>query len=258
MPHVSVLQLALLALVGVLVGAINAVAGAGSLITFPTLIAFGLTPLNANITNCVGVAAGNVSAAIGFRDELRGQWPTLRGMLLVTALGSVAGAIILLTLPSKVFDFVAPLLVAIGSALTLLQPWLLKRVGAHHADHKPHGHGVAFQCFLFLIALYGGYFGSGIGLLFFATLSMWLSDRSVHQIDGMKSVLQALSNGCAGLLFCFTTHVYWPGAIVLAISGWFGGSLGARLARRIPAKPLRIAIGVGGLVAAALIAMHVA
>jgi len=256
MHPLSLLQLALLAVIGVAVGAINAIAGAGSLITFPALIAFGLTPLVANVTNCVGVTAGNVSATIAFRGELRGQWPTVRSMLLATALGSLAGGILLLTLPSKVFDVIAPLLVAVGSVLTLLRPWLLKRLGAHRMDGK-HA-GLAFQLFLFLIALYGGYFGSGIGLLFFATLSIWLSDRSVHQIDGMKSVLQALSNGCAGLLFCFAAHVDWPAAIVLTISGWFGGSMGAMLARRIPATPLRLVIGVGGLVAAVLIAIHVA
>lgn len=256
MPHLTVLQLVLLAVIGVAVGAINAIAGAGSLITFPALIAFGLHPLAANVTNCVGVTAGNISATVAFRRELRGQWPAVRRMLPATALGSLAGGIILLTLPSKSFDFVAPLLVAIGSLLTLLQPWLAKRIKARRGHSGGHGGGAGFQLFIFLIALYGGYFGSGIGLLFFAVLSMWFTDRTAHQIDGLKSVLQALSNGCAGLLFCFVAPVSWPAAIVLTLSGWIGGPIGVMLTRRIPAKPLRIGIGVTGLVAAVLIAVR--
>ncbi|GAB2592165.1 sulfite exporter TauE/SafE family protein [Dyella jejuensis] len=254
----SIGQLVLLAAIGVVVGIINAIAGAGSLITFPALIAFGLNPLVANVTNCVGVTAGNFSATAAFRHELRGQWPALRRMLLATALGSLAGGILLLTLPSKIFNFIAPLLVAIGSVMTLLQPWLVKRIQARRAQANAHAHGASFQVFIFLIALYGGYFGSGIGLLFFAVLSIWFADRGAHQIDGMKSVLQGLSNGCAGLLFCFIAPVHWPAAIVLSLSGLLGGPLGVVLARRVPAKPLRMGIGITGLAAAVLIAIRIA
>jgi uncharacterized protein len=127
MPHFSVLQLALLAVVGIVVGALNAIAGAGSLITFPALIALGLNPLVANVTNCFGVTAGNISATIAFRRKLRHQWPVIRSMLLPAAIGSVVGGIILLALPSSVFNFIAPLLVAIGAVLTLLQLWLVKQ-----------------------------------------------------------------------------------------------------------------------------------
>jgi uncharacterized membrane protein YfcA len=256
MPHLTTLQLALLAVIGVVVGAINAIAGAGSLITFPVLIALGLNPLAANVSNCIGVTAGNVAATVAFRGELRGQWSALRGMLLATALGSVAGGIVLLTLPSRMFDFIAPLLVALGSLLTLLQPWLVKRIRTrgHAAGHASGG--LAFQLFVFLIALYGGYFGSGIGLLFFAALSVWCADRSTHQVDGMKSVLQSLSNGCAGLLFCFAAPVSWPAVAVLTASGWIGGPIGAVLARRLPAGPLRTGIGLCGLAASVLIALR--
>lgn len=256
MAHFSVLQLALLAVVGIVVGALNAIAGAGSLITFPVLIAFGLDPLVANVSNCIGVTAGNISATAAFRRELNGQWPAIRSMLLPAAAGSVVGAIILLALPSSVFNFIAPLLVALGSVLTLLQPWLVKRITAKRAHFTHRGEGFTFQVFIFLIALYGGYFGSGIGLLFFAVLSLWFIDSSVHQLDGVKSVLQALSNGCAGLLFCFVAPVSWPATIVLLISGLIGGPIGVMLARRIPAKPLRMGIGICGLVAAVLIAIR--
>jgi uncharacterized membrane protein YfcA len=256
MPHLSLLELVLLAIVGVAVGAINAIAGAGSLITFPVLIAFGLNPLAANVTNCIGVVAGNVSAGFAFRKELRGQWPMIRRMLLATVIGSLLGGIILLALPSKVFNFVAPLLVAIGSLLTLAQPWLARRARDKHAAAPRQNRGAMFQAGIFLIALYGGYFGSGIGLLFFAVLSLWMVDSTVHQIDGAKSVLQALANGCAGVLFCFVAPVVWSAAIVLTLSGLVGGPIGVMLARRIPARPLRIGIGVCGLLAAALIAIR--
>jgi uncharacterized protein len=256
MTHLSVLQLVLLAVVGIVVGALNAIAGAGSLITFPVLIAFGLNPFVANVSNCIGVTGGNISATIAFRRELKGQWPAIRSMLLPAAAGSVAGAIVLVALPSTLFNFIAPLLVAIGSVLALAQPWLVKRIIAKRAQSAHRGQGLAFQAFIFLIALYGGYFGSGIGLLFFAVLSLWFIDSSVHQIDGVKSVLQALSNGCAGLLFCFVAPVSWPATIVLLISGLIGGPIGAMLTRRIPAKPLRMGIGICGLIAAVLIAIR--
>lgn len=241
---------------GVAVGAINAIAGAGSLITFPALIAFGFNPLAANVTNCVGVVAGNVSATVAFRRELRAQAPAVWRMLVATSLGSIAGGIILLKLPSRSFDVIAPVLVAIGAALTLFQPWLAQRIRTHRSRGKGHARGLVFQLLLFFIALYGGYFGSGIGLLFFAVLSMRYADRSVHQVDGLKSVLQGLSNGCAGLLFCFWGPVSWPAAIVLMLSGLVGGPIGVALARRIPARPLRMTIGVCGLIAALWIGLR--
>jgi uncharacterized protein len=138
----------------------------------------------------------------------------------------------------------------------LLQPWLVKRVSARRARATKADRGVAFQLFIFLIALYGGYFGSGIGLLFFAVLSLWFVDRSVHELDGVKSVLQGLSNGCAGLLFCFAAPVSWPATIALLVGGSVGGPIGVVLARRIPAKPLRMGIGICGLIAAVLIAIR--
>lgn len=256
MPHLSLLQLVWLGVIGVAVGAINAIAGAGSLITFPALIAFGFNPLAANVTNCVGVVAGNVSATVAFREELRGQWSTVGRMVLSTAVGSVAGGLLLLALPSRSFDVLAPVLVAIGSILTLLQPGLVRRIQGRRGNAGHPSRGLGFQLLLFLIALYGGYFGSGIGLLFFAVLSMWFADRSTHQVDGMKSVLQGLSNGCAGVLFCFVAPVSWPAALVLTVSGLLGGPIGVALARRIPAKPLRMVIGACGLVAAVLIGLH--
>jgi uncharacterized protein len=256
MPHFSIFQLALLAVVGIVVGALNAIAGAGSLITFPVLIAFGLSPLVANVTNCIGVTAGNLSATLAFRRELRHQWPSIRRMLLPAAAGSIVGAVILLVLPSSVFNVIAPLLVAIGAVLTLLQPWLVKRIRARQAHTAQRSRNAGFLFFVFLIATYGGYFGTGIGLLFFAVLSLWLVDSSAHEVDAAKSVLQGLSNGCAGLLFCFAAPVSWPAAIVLLLSGLIGGPIGVMLTRRIPAKPLRMGIGVCGLIAAVYIAIR--
>jgi uncharacterized membrane protein YfcA len=129
MPHLSPLELVLLAIVGVAVVAINAIAGAGSLITFPVLIAFGLNPLAANVTNCIGVVAGNVSAAFVFRKELRGQWPMIRRMLLTT----------------------------VGSLLTLAKPWLAERARDNRADVVRQNGGWLFQAGIFLSALYVGY-----------------------------------------------------------------------------------------------------
>lgn len=245
------LALGLVAVVGLVVGALNAVAGAGALLTFPLMVALGLSPLSANVTNCVGVVPGSVSATVGFRHELAGQGRTLRTVVPPAALGSVVGAVLLFLLPSKVFDLAAPVLLGVGALLVLTQPLLAKRLRAI----SPHRNTAVLVVAVFATGVYGGYFGAGIGVIFVALLGLFVTD-GLHRSNAVKTVLQAVTNGVAGLLFCFTAPVNWPAAVVLGVTTALGGPIGARLARHLPATALRSTIGVLGLVSATTLVLR--
>jgi uncharacterized membrane protein YfcA len=251
-PHgVTPLALGLVAVVGLVVGMLNAVAGAGALLTFPLMVGLGLSPLVANVTNCVGVVPGSVSAVIGFRKELKGQGRTLRTLVPPAAVGSVLGAVLLFTLPSKVFDYAAPGLLAVGAVLVLTQPLLAKRL----RSIAPHSDRPALVATMFANGAYGGYFGAGVGIIFAALLGLFVTDDT-HRMNAVKNVLQTTANGVAGVIFCVTAPVNWPAAIVLATTTAIGGPLGARLARHLPATALRSVIGVVGLVTASTLLLR--
>lgn len=230
---------------GLVAGAVNAIAGAGSLLTFPVLVAVGLTPLSANVTNSIGVVPGNLAGTYGFRHQLSGQRRRLLGFVGPGAVGSVVGAVLLLALPSHSFALVAPALVAVASVLTLAQPALARRVDRARARRNAVGLGAG----IFAVSIYGGYFGSGIGVLFIAVLGIFLVD-TMPRLNASKTVLQAMANGVAGILFAFLGPVRWWLVLILAVSSAAGGPLGARLSLRLPADRLRGIIGVLGLASA--------
>jgi uncharacterized protein len=237
------------AAVGVAAGAVNAIAGAGSLLTFPVLVALGQSPLSANVTNCIGVVPGNVAGTYGFRSQLGGQRSRLARFALPAVAGSAVGGGLLLALPSHSFAIVAPVLVGAASVLMLAQPFIAQRVDRARARRNALGLAAA----IFAISVYGGYFGSGIGVLFLAVLGIFVVDR-LPRLNAAKTVLQALANGVAGILFAFLGPVSWWAALVLAVSTAAGGPLGARLSLRLPAAVLRPVIGILGLVAAGYLA----
>jgi uncharacterized membrane protein YfcA len=236
---------------GVAAGAVNAIAGAGSLITFPTLVAVGLPPLGANVTNSVGMVTGNLSGTYGFRGELGGQGRRLAVVASPAVVGSAVGGMLLLVLPAHTFAFVAPILLGIGAVITLTQPLIARTV----RQSATHGNAAALAAGIFVVSVYGGYFGSGIGVLFIALLTIFVTD-TLARLNAFKTVLQAISNGVAGILFAFLAPVSWYVVLTLALSSAVGGPVGARLSLRIPAKVLRVIIGVLGLVAAVLLAVR--
>lgn len=235
---------------GLLAGAVNAIAGAGSLITFPTLVGVGLSPLSANVTNCIGVVSGNLSGTWGFRRELSGQERRLALIAPPAVAGSVLGAVLLLSLPAHTFAMVAPVLLAVGSLITLGQPLIARRVG----QARTRRNAAALAAGVAVVAVYGGYFGSGIGVLFIALLTVFIAD-ALPRLNASKTVLQAISNGVAGVLFAFLAPVRWWLVLTLALSTAAGGPVGARLSLRIPAPALRAVIGALGLVSAVLLAV---
>jgi uncharacterized protein len=258
--------------VGLAAGAVNAVVGSGSLITFPTLLAFGFPPVVANVSNNVGLVPGNVSGALGYRQELVGQRSRLIRLGVIAAVGSVCGATALLSLPSASFQVIVPVLILIACALVLAQPWLSRRITARRArrtesDRSPASAGSAGQppeppadrseplspalrAGVLASAAYGGYFGAAQGVLVIGLLGTFTGD-SLQRVNGAKNVLVAVVNGAAAVVYLIFAHVVWLVVLLIAIGSTIGGAVGARFGRRLPPLALRIFVVVIGVVSAA-------
>lgn len=242
-------QLLLVAIAGVVAGAINSIAGAGSLLTFPALLAVGLPPLQANVTNSIGLVPGSMSGAWGYRSELRGEGRRLALLMVPMAIGATAGALLLLVLPPRVFEVVVPVLVALSSVLVLLQPYIARRLKA------PGSSPVALTLGLLVVGVYSGYFGAAQGIMLLALLGLLVSG-TLQRLNGFKMVLAGCGNTVGGIIFVLVAHVAWQYAVVIAVTSLVGGLIGAHLARRLPDRPLRLAIAVFGLCVAGLLAFQ--
>jgi len=236
---------------GAAAGTINTVVGSGSLITFPTLLAFGFPPVVANVSNNVGLVPGNASAAWGYRRELTGQRGRLLWLGIFSALGSVAGAAALLALPASAFKLIVPVLILASCVLVVVQPRLSARIAARRQrdDRASRGDrgGPLLPAGIFGAAAYGGYFGAAQGVLVIALLGTFL-DETMQRINGAKNVLVGIVNGVAAIVYIiFAPHISWIAVLLIAIGSTLGGVIGARIGRRLPPIALRIfivAIGV--------------
>ncbi len=246
------LEVVAVLLAGVAAGTINTVVGSGTLITFPTLLAVGVPPVTANVSNTIGLVPGSVSGAIGYRRELAGQRTRLLRLGIASLLGGVAGALLLLLLPEEAFDAIVPALIALGCLLVLFQPAIGRRVSAAataRGAETPHG-SVWVWVLVLLISVYGGYFGAAQGVLLMAVLGIGISD-SLQRLNGAKNVLAGLVNGVAALVFIAVADVDWAAVGLVALGSVVGGQLGASVGRRLPPLALRIfivAVGVTALV----------
>ncbi len=238
-------SVAVLAGAGLVAGTVNTIAGAGSLLTFPTLLALGLPPLSANVTNSIGLIPGSASGALGMREELRGQRALLVRLCAWAAAGALLGA---LALPSAAFDVVVPVLVAAAGLLVLAQP-LVVRLAGRTDGHTSRATGPGIGA----VAIYSGYFGAAQGVMLIGALGV-LTTQSLARINALKNVIAVAANGAAGTVYAFVAPVDWTAALVLAVGSTVGGPLGAVLARRIPAGPLRWGIAVVALAVAARLA----
>ncbi len=243
----TVLDAILVCVAGIAAGTINTVVGSGTLITFPTLLAVGLTPISANVSNTLGIAPGAVVGAYGYRRELVGQRERAIRLGIASGLGGLIGAVLLLVLPSGAFDAIVPALVGLGVALVIIGPWLSRRL----ADAGHHG-GTAVTPLMWLLTLatsvYGGYFGAAQSVLLVAILGLLL-DETLQRINGLKNLLAGLVNGVAAVVFVFTGQVDWAAAALIAAGSMAGGVIGARVGRRLPAGVLRGVIVVVGVIA---------
>jgi uncharacterized membrane protein YfcA len=232
---------------GVCAGTINTIVGSGSLVTFPTLLAFGYSPLTANVSNTIGLVPGSISGAVGYRRELHGQTQRAIWLGASSGAGGLTGAVLLLAYPGA-FAAIVPILIAVALVLVAAGPWLSRRLVEHrHAEaHRSWPLAVLF----FGTAIYGGYFGAGMGIIMIALLTIFLPD-SIQRLNGLKNVLAALINGVAAVLFIVLAPVNWTVAALIAVGSIAGGQIGAGVGRRLPAPVLRAAIITVGLIAEA-------
>lgn len=228
-------------------GAINAVVGSGSLITFPTLIAFGIPPVIANVSNNIGLVPGNISSVYGYRAELSGQRARLARLGMASLTGGLAGSIALLALPASVFELVVPALILLACVLVLVQPRLSAWVARRGTERGEHG-GPLLAGGVFLAGAYGGYFGAAQGVLVIGLLGVFLTE-SLQRINGGKNVLVTIVNGTAAVVFILVAHVDWLVVLLIAAGSTAGGLFGAKVGRRLPPLALRIIVVLVGLIA---------
>lgn len=243
----SVTELALLAIIGLGAGIVNAIAGGGSLLVFPALLAAGFSPLAANVTNSVSQCPGYAGVALGSRRELRGQRGRVLSCIGVAALGALGGALLLLTLPAAVFDAVVPWLVALAAVLLGLQPLLRRWIGEPDPD-LPDRRSVLLPA-VFFASVYGGYFGGALGVILVATLSLTAHDE-LRRLNAVKGVLSLAVGIVTVIVFSISAPVDWLSVALLAPTTLAGGYLGAKLAGHVPAPVLRAAVVLIGLAVA--------
>jgi uncharacterized protein len=232
---------------GVVAGTVNTVVGSGSLLTFPTLLAFGYSPLVANVSNTLGLVPGAASGALGYRRELAGQGSRIRRLGAFSIAGGLLGAGLLLMLPSSSFERVVPYLIMLACVLVVLQPRLSARVIRRAADRPdvPRPHAL-LDATVFLTAIYGGYFGAAQGVILIALLGIFVDDH-LQRLNAAKNVLAALVNGVAALLFIVFAHIAYLPAGLLAVGSAIGGQIGARVGRRLAPDLLRLLVVVVGI-----------
>jgi uncharacterized protein len=233
---------------GVLGGLTGSIAGLASVATYPALLLVGLPPVTANVTNTVALVFNGIGSVWGSRPELEGQQTWIKRIAPVAVLGGAAGAALLLSTPAEGFERVVPILLGLASVAILL-PRRSKQ-DARVADHRRHTAGVLLESIaIFLICIYGGYFGAAAGVLLLALL-LRAGHATLAHANASKNVILGIANGVAAVTFAFLAPVHWPSVLAVGIGCLVGSRLGPIIVRRAPAAPLRILIGAAGLVLA--------
>jgi uncharacterized membrane protein YfcA len=237
----------LLVLAGLGAGVVNGAAGGGTLLSFPALLAVGYPALTANLTSTVGIWSGYLGGAAGFRREVADQRARLLSLGGTAVAGAALGGVLLLTTPSRDFQLLAPFLLLFSCLLFAVQPLVASWLGRH--DEGAVVHSLLLQSGTFVAAVYGAYFGAGLGVVLLAVLATALPE-SLVRVNGLRSVVALLVNTVAVVIFVVHARVAWSAAGLMAASALVGGYAGARLARRIPTVVLRVVIVTLGLVTA--------
>lgn len=240
-------QAALLAGAGFLAGAVNAVAGGGSLISFPALLGAGYGSVTANVTNAVAVLPGYLGGSLAYRRELAGQRRRVMELAATGAVGAVAGAVLLIESPASVFKAIVPFLILGSCALLAAQPAIARVVkpGKRHRRWLHAG--------VFVASVYGGYFGAGLGILLLGVLGLTLAD-SLQRLNALKGLLSLVIGLAAVVYFALFGPVAWGPAAVMAVASLLGGQAGVGVARRLKPGPLRaLIVAFGVAVAIALL-----
>jgi uncharacterized membrane protein YfcA len=229
-------------------GAINSIAGGGTLLSFPALVWIGVNPVMANATNSFALWPGSFAAMVGFRREMANIRRWLLLLTIPSFLGGAVGAVLLLHTSMKTFTHLVPFLILGATLLLAVQEVITRRLGLVARAHKePTAGWITFVFgFQFLVGIYGGYFGGGIGILILAALGL-IGLTDMHEMNGLKNLLAICINGVAAIYFAFSGAVIWKDGFIMAIAAIAGGYLGARIARRLGRTFVRNAVVVIGL-----------
>jgi uncharacterized membrane protein YfcA len=252
---VSAWEVVAILLAGVAAGTINTIVGSGSLITFPTLLAFGFPPVGANISNNIGMVFGGISGTWGYRAELAGQGRRIRVLAPASLVGSVTGALLLLSLPAEAFKAIVPVLIVLALVLVVAQPRMQPALARRRERHQDEGTASGGQQLtavlgIFGTGVYGGYFGAAQGVLLMGLLGTLLPEP-LQRVNALKNLLALIANSVAAVVFMAVAwdRIYWGAVLLLAVGATVGGVLGARVGRRLPPAILRGVIVVVGLAA---------
>jgi uncharacterized membrane protein YfcA len=238
-----------LAIAAVAAGLINALAGGGSLITFPTLMAVGIPPVMANVTNTVALCPGYLGATLAQKKDLHGQQKRIQLLLPSAVIGGIIGGILLLNSSDQVFDRLIPFLILLAAALLAFQDTLRSWLQRRQGDKKGNIPEIFAVLPIALASIYGGYFGAGLGVIELAILGLFLKDN-LTRLNALKQLLSLVVNVAASWFFLFSNQVYWSAAIVIAIGSLIGGLLGGKLARIISPSYLRWTVVILSIITA--------
>ncbi|GCA95219.1 sulfite exporter TauE/SafE family protein [Microcystis aeruginosa] len=243
------IQYGFLAIAAVAAGLINALAGGGSLITFPTLMAVGIPPVMANVTNTVALCPGYLGATLAQKKDLHGQQKRIQLLLPSAVIGGIIGGILLLNSSDQVFDRLIPFLILLAAALLAFQDTLRSCLQRRQGDKKGNIPEIWAFLPIALASIYGGYFGAGLGVIKLAILGLFLKDN-LTRLNALKQLLSLVVNVAASWFFLFSNQVYWSAAIVVAIGSLIGGLLGGKLARIISPSYLRWTVVILSIITA--------
>jgi uncharacterized membrane protein YfcA len=238
-----------IAIAAFVAGAINSIAGGGTLISFPALMYIGVPPVMANATNTVAIWPGSFAGVLGFREDIKKLQRWLLWLMIPSLLGGLTGALILLHTPEKTFARIVPLLILGATLLLAAQEMITRKLSRFLSSHEDPSRGwIVFAfTFQFLVSIYGGYFGAGMGILMLAALGL-IGMHDMHQMNGLKNLLAICINGVAAVYFTLQGAVVWSHVLIMAVASILGGFAGARLAHRLGRKFVRGAVVVIGLV----------
>lgn len=244
----DLLEAALILVAGTAAGTINAAVGSGSLITFPTLLAFGIPPVTANVSNNIGLVPGGLASVWGYRRELADQRRRLVVLGSMSVLGGIIGAVLLLVLPASAFRSVVPVLIGVAVVLVAVQPWIARRLARRQVERADVG--PASMAATALVGVYGGYFGGAQGILLVGVLGTLMTE-SLQRLNALKNGLSTAVNTVAAVTFLVVapSQVDWRVVGLIAAGSTVGGLVGSRIGRRLPQPVLRAIIVVVGLLA---------
>ena len=244
-------RIGLLFIAGFIAGLMNAVAGGGTIVTFPALILAGISAIGANATSTVALLPGTLAGVVGYRRMLPSVWKWIRMFALVSVIGGLAGAILLTKPPERVFAHLVPFLILFATILFTARTFFARVFRLESKSSNPKRWLVFAILFQILVSIYGGYFGAGIGILMLASLGM-LGFEDIHKMNAVKNALAFLINVIAAVYFIIKGMIDWPAAGIVAAGAMAGGYSGAHFSQKVPQRAVRFSITAIGLIITAV------